>query len=166
MARVFLSLGSNLGDSERHLAVATELIQEEVGEVIAQSPLYSTEPWGFSSKHLFLNQVIEIQTTCSLFRLLCLTQNIESRLGRKKELSAISYSDRIIDIDILAYDKVVVNTAELCVPHPKIALRRFVLEPLCDIAPTWIHPILLKSAHMLLTECVDTGRVLKVVLKS
>lgn len=166
MARTFLCLGSNLGDSRRHLEAAIELIRQEVGEIVAQSALYQTEPWGFSSENLFINQVIEVETSCSLFRLFRLIQDIERRLGRTKNNATATYSDRIIDIDILAYNDSVINTLELCVPHPQMEKRRFVLEPLCDIAPTWIHPVLLKSARKLLEECPDNGRVLKIVVKS
>lgn len=166
MTQAFLCLGSNLGDSYRYLSAAVEFIRQEVGEILAQSALYQTEPWGFLSENLFINQVIEVKTNCSLFRLFSLTQEIERRLGRIKLDSSVTYSDRIIDIDILAYGNVVLNTTELCIPHSKMQSRRFVLEPLCDIAPSWIHPVLLKSAHMLLEECKDTGRVLKTVLKS
>ncbi|MDD3406028.1 MAG: 2-amino-4-hydroxy-6-hydroxymethyldihydropteridine diphosphokinase [Sphingobacteriia bacterium] len=165
MAQVFLSLGSNLGDCRNTLSVAIMVIDRKIGRVTAQSALYQAEPWGFSSDHWFYNQVIMVETNDSLWQVFSTIQEIEQNFGRDKKTVANIYADRMLDIDILAYDQKVINTWELCVPHPKMALRRFILEPLCDIAPTWVHPVLRKPVHMLLLECTDDKKVLKTVLK-
>ncbi len=130
---VFLSLGTNLGNKQENLQTAIQHIAEKVGKVTAQSSVMETEPWGFESENTFLNMVIKVETSLSPLEVLKETQQIEKRMGRVKKNVHI-YQDRIIDIDIILYDDVVLNTPELTLPHPFFRQRDFVLKPLCEIA--------------------------------
>ena len=146
--RVYLGLGSNLGDREEHIRKAIALIGEKVGLVIRQSSLIETEPWGFESSNKFLNGVILVETSLTPRQLLKATQKIERQLGRKKKstdsclltpdsclLTPVSYSDRSIDIDILLYDDLTVDEPDLKIPHPLMEQRDFVMIPLHEIKP-------------------------------
>ena len=133
---VYLGLGSNLGDREALMAQAIELIGKRVGEVIRQSTLIETEPWGFESDNRFLNGVILVETTLTPRRLLTTTQKIERDLGRKKKSTSSSYSDRPIDIDILLYDDLTIDEPDLKIPHPLMYERDFVMKPLAEIQET------------------------------
>ena len=145
---VYLSLGANLGQKEQTLAHAIEEIGEQIGRVDAKSALYYSEPWGFQSEHQFVNAVVRVITTMSPLQLLNVTQRIERFLGKRamhssrfKERnnhptnasSQTQYHDRPIDIDILLYDDIKVETAELTIPHPLMQKRPFVMEPLQEI---------------------------------
>ena len=141
MHRVYLGLGSNLGDREEHIRKAVALIGEKVGLVIRQSSLIETEPWGFESENRFLNGVILVETSLTPRQLLKATQKIERQLGRKKKstdsslLTPVSYSDRSIDIDILLYDDLTIDEPDLKIPHPLMEQRDFVMIPLNEIKP-------------------------------
>jgi 2-amino-4-hydroxy-6-hydroxymethyldihydropteridine diphosphokinase len=130
--KVFLGLGSNLGDKAAHIRKAISLIGERVGTVLRQSSLIETEPWGFESEHKFLNGVILCETTLTPRQLLKITQKIERELGRKKHLPHL-YKDRTIDIDILLYDDLTVDEPDLKIPHPLMRQRDFVMIPLNEI---------------------------------
>ena len=142
MAEVYLGLGTNLGDKEANLNVAIEEIRKRVGEITSLSANYITEPWGFDSQNSFLNAVCKVCTSLSPSEVLSVTQAIERNLGRMKKSINGQYSDRPIDIDILLYDNLVIDTPELSIPHPLIHKRLFVMEPLTEIAPKLIHPVL------------------------
>ena len=129
--RVFLGLGSNLGDRETNIRKAISLIGERVGLVIRQSSLVETEPWGFESENKFLNGVILVETPLTPRQLLKTTQRIERTLGRKKKGGG--YVDRPIDIDILLYDNLTVDEPDLKIPHPLMEQRDFVMIPLREI---------------------------------
>ena len=137
--QVYLGLGSNLGDREYNLTEAVRLIGERVGQVIRQSSLIETEPWGFESENRFLNGVILCETTLTPRQVLKATQKIEREMGRKKKtpltshLSPLNYSDRCIDIDILLYDDLTVDEPDLKIPHPLMQERDFVMIPLKEI---------------------------------
>ena len=137
---VYLGLGTNLGDKEANLKAAVDEINKRVGEVTSLSAFYTTEPWGFESKHSFLNAVCCICTKFSPLEVLHLTQDIELSLGRLKKSVNGQYSDRPIDIDILLYDDLHIDTPELTIPHPLMWERDFVWIPLKEIAPDIVPP--------------------------
>ena len=142
MADVFLGLGTNLGDKKTNLSMAMEEIRKRVGEITSLSAYYITEPWGFDSQNSFLNAVCKVCTSLSPSEVLSVTQSIERDLGRMKKSINGQYSDRPIDIDILLYDNLVIDTPDLSIPHPLMHKRLFVMEPLTEIAPKLIHPVL------------------------
>jgi len=149
MATTFLSLGSNIGHKRRNIITASALLAERAGDILALSALYETEPWGFESDNTFLNAAIMLETSLSPEDLLSLTMQIEKEMGRTTKTNG-QYQDRIIDIDILTYDNLIMETPQLTLPHPHMHERVFVLEPLSEIAPGLIHPILRKSISQLL----------------
>ena len=133
--KAFLGIGTNLGDRKTNLTHAVELINEQAGRVLACSSFVETEPWGFESDNAFLNAVVEIDTLHSPHELLRVTQEIERAMGRTRKSINGNYSDRIIDIDILLYEEVIIDDADLIIPHPLMWKRSFVYEPLWEIAP-------------------------------
>lgn len=133
MHTVYLSLGSNLGDKEQNLASAVSEIARRIGDITDQSAFLETEPWGFDSKNTFLNAAVRVETELSPYELLNATQQIERDLGRKQKSEKGQYHDRIIDIDILLYDDLHIQTPELTIPHPLMQQRDFVLIPLKEI---------------------------------
>lgn len=135
MATLYLSLGTNLGDRRRNLSCALELIAAEVGTILSASDIIETEPWGFESSNRFLNMVVKVDTDLNPVDALHVTQDIEHRLGRTEKSVNGQYHDRLIDIDLLMYDNITVSTPELTLPHPRMHERRFVMEPLAQIAP-------------------------------
>lgn len=140
MATVYLGLGTNLGDKEANLRTAIYKLQERIGKQVSLSSFYETAPWGFESNHSFLNAAIGLETSLSPIEILHITQEIEKELGRTKKSVNGSYSDRLIDIDILLYDTLVLQTPELTIPHPLMTERDFVMKPLIEIAGNLIHP--------------------------
>jgi 2-amino-4-hydroxy-6-hydroxymethyldihydropteridine diphosphokinase len=147
-----LALGSNLGDGRANLLRAIELISTHIGQIVAQSSVLETEPWGFVSEHTFVNQVIIVKSTLAADAILVETQHIEKELGRTTKSEHGNYADRIIDIDLIDYNGEIIETADLQLPHPQMHKRAFVLVPLCEIWPTWEHPILHKTAQELNNE--------------
>lgn len=131
--RVFLGLGSNLGDKEENIHRAIKLISERVGLVVRQSSLISTAPWGFESENTFVNAVILCETELTPRQVLYATQKIERELGRKHKSVDGHYADRLIDIDILLYDDLRVDEPDLQIPHPQMLKRDFVMIPLREI---------------------------------
>lgn len=134
MHKAYLSLGSNLGNRKRMMRDAIALLDEMVGTVDRVSSQYETEPWGFSSPNMFLNMCVRVLTPLSPEQLLHATQLVEKRLGRVgKTVDDGCYHDRVIDIDILLYDDVHIDTPELVLPHPLMHEREFVMKPLNEI---------------------------------
>jgi len=160
MSRLILSLGSNLGDSFQILQFAVHYLHNRVGEIVQMAPVYKTPSWQFNGKD-FLNTVVEIETALSPVEILDQTQEIEKLLGRKKKSKDGNYSDRLIDIDILYIDHQIILTPGLRVPHPLLQKRNFVLYPLNDILPQFLHPVLQKTTKELLTLSPDKSRLLK-----
>lgn len=159
---VLLSLGGNQKDTKIIFEKSLIEIEQSIGEVIKKSSLYTSEPWGFDeSVPLFYNQVIEVLTTCNPEELLKKTQEIETKLGRLLKTKT-TYESRIIDIDILFYEQVVINTKSLVIPHYLIHKRRFILLPLLEIHPNFIHPVFQKTINKLLLQCEDTLEVIKI----
>ncbi|MCS7203288.1 MAG: 2-amino-4-hydroxy-6-hydroxymethyldihydropteridine diphosphokinase [Thermodesulfovibrio sp.] len=149
MHRVFLSIGSNIGDKEKNCYLAVEKLREKGLIINKISPLYITEPWGYKKQPDFANIVIEVFTTFQPLELLYLVKNIEKQMGRK---DTFKYGPRIIDIDIIFFDDIVYESPELKIPHPKMQERYFVLRPLCDIDPEFVHPLIKKTVKELLEK--------------
>ena len=135
MATLYLSLGTNLGDRQKNLTSAMALIGREIGTVVSVSDVIETDPWGFDSANRFLNMATKVQTDLQPLEVLHATQKIEKELGRSHKTVDREYHDRLIDIDILMYDNLVMNTPELTIPHPLMHERDFVMKPLLQIAP-------------------------------
>ncbi|MBR4303379.1 MAG: 2-amino-4-hydroxy-6-hydroxymethyldihydropteridine diphosphokinase [Bacteroidaceae bacterium] len=152
MAALYLSLGTNQGDRKKALETAAKYISERIGRIVQASAVYETEPWGFDSNNLFLNQVLCIDTTLKAVDILDLTQQIEIEMGRTTKSSNGVYSDRVIDIDILLYGDICMQTERLTIPHPLMQKRRFVLEPLAEIAAHTVHPVSGKTIKELLEQ--------------
>ena len=130
---VYLGLGSNLGDKAANITLAVQHIEEQIGHVVRQSALYVSEPWGFESENNFVNAVVRCETSLSPHKLLRATQRIERQMGRKQKSLDGVYHDRIIDIDILLYDDLTIDTPTLKIPHPLMQQRDFVMIPLGEI---------------------------------
>jgi 2-amino-4-hydroxy-6-hydroxymethyldihydropteridine diphosphokinase len=161
MKIVFLGIGTNLGRREGNLAEAVEQIGKYVGTVTGSSSVYETEPWGFETRNEFLNMVLKAETALAPSGLLKRILKIESDMGRVR--GEERYSSRLIDIDILLYDDLIIDEETLKIPHPLIQERKFVLVPLCDIASEKIHPVFKKSFAELLEICEDRSEVKRYV---
>lgn len=157
MTKVYLLLGGNIGDKAKVFSITRASISGQIGEIISQSHIYETEPWGFESNDHFWNQVVEIATIFSPEEVLRTTQKIENELGRSRKTD--QYVSRIIDIDILFFGNEIIQAANLKIPHPKIQERKFALVPMNEIAPKLMHPIFKKTISQLLAECTDQLRV-------
>lgn len=158
MKKAFISLGTNLGDRNKNLLKAVRYINVGVGHIIDLSGIYETDPWGFDSNDKFLNMVIEIITDLTPEEMLMKCMEIESIMGRSRDESS-GYSSRIIDIDILFYADQIIQTKSLKIPHPYLHERNFVLEPLCEIAPDLVHPVLELTIAELLNNSTDQSNV-------
>ncbi|MGA8596157.1 MAG: 2-amino-4-hydroxy-6-hydroxymethyldihydropteridine diphosphokinase [Bryobacteraceae bacterium] len=139
--RVFLSLGSNLGDREQNLESALRLLEQQNIEIVRRSSLYETEPQDFASQPWFLNLAVECRAKYFPLQMLELVLEIERRLGRERHAREIPKGPRLIDIDILLYGRAVIDIPKLTVPHPGLLDRRFVLEPLVEIDRQLRHPV-------------------------
>ncbi len=150
---VALMLGGNQGDTLETFDLARKYVSDRAGEIIAISGIYLSAPWGKEDQPWFKNQALIIETILKPLELLSATHEIEIFLGRVK---GEKNGPRRIDIDILLYDAAIVAEAELIIPHPRMHLRKFNLEPLSEIAGYWIHPILRQTVDVLNTSCKDT----------
>ncbi len=149
MARVFIGIGSNLGDQNANFYHAAQLLLQNSILIIRRSPIYHTSPWGYLDQPGFLNAVLEIETDAHPLSLLHILKSIEKKIGRQQSQK---WGPRIIDLDILFYDHLILKTPELTIPHPLIAERLFVLIPLADLSPDFVHPVLGKTISTLLKE--------------
>ncbi len=156
MHKTYLILGSNIRPRLVYMDRAKKLLEEKAGKILKESALYATEPWGMDSHDLFLNQVILLETELDPGSLLQFIHQIEGSLGRERSRK---YVARTIDIDILFWDDQVIQQPDLTVPHPLIGERKFVLEPLAEIAPGLIHPILKIPVSAMLEGCKDQKEV-------
>lgn len=153
--KAVLLTGGNLGDIDKSMVQARELIAQRAGEIVAESKIYTSEAWGFESDNLFKNQVIIIETQLSPLELLDTTQQIESELGRVRPINKNGYTSRTMDIDILYIDQMVIRSHRLTIPHPLIQFREFVLNPLTEVAPQWVNPSTGKNSEQMLTELTN-----------
>lgn len=150
MKLFLIALGSNIGERKSYIMHAIAELCIRAGELEGVSSLYETDPDGFDSPHPFLNAAVALRSNLSPTEMLRTAREIEVSLGSLSHRNPDgSYSDRTIDIDIIACDDMIVQTDELTLPHPRMHLRRFVLDPLCEIAPQWIHPLLQESVTTL-----------------
>lgn len=153
MAIVYLSLGSNLGDRVGYLQQATSLLgAAEQIKIVTTSSFYESEPWQMNSENWFVNAIVQISTTLSPEALLKECQRIENQLGRKRLADTKGYADRTIDIDILFYDNLVLNTENLTIPHKYFHKRAFLLVPMLEIAQDFVHPVFNKTVSQLYEE--------------
>jgi 2-amino-4-hydroxy-6-hydroxymethyldihydropteridine diphosphokinase len=153
MNHVYLLLGSNMGNRKEMLEQAVQRIADRAGEVVRQSSVYETLPWGFDTDVPFLNQAIRINTEESPMELLEILLEIETDLGRIRFREG--YASREIDVDILFFNDRTINDPDLIVPHPRLHLRKFTLVPLVDLDPSIYHPVFRKTVEELLYECED-----------
>jgi 2-amino-4-hydroxy-6-hydroxymethyldihydropteridine diphosphokinase len=159
MNKTYLLLGSNLDNPRKKLATAQEYIQRKIGSILRQSSIYQTAAWGNTQQPDFLNQVIIVDNKLDPHQTMQTSLDIEKKMGRiRTEKNAA----RLIDIDILFYDKLILDETSLTIPHPFIAQRRFVLVPLNELSPRFIHPGLKKNIHELLLHCPDKLDVKKI----
>ena len=156
MNEVYLQLGSNIGDRLDNLDQSIKIITERIGNVLEKSSVYESTPWGVENQRNFLNQVIFVESNFDPYTILDLVLQIEKDMGR---IRIEKWGERIIDIDILFIDDLIIESENLCIPHEFIAKRKFVLQPMCEIAPGFIHPKLNKTIIQLLEECIDDEKV-------
>lgn len=153
MIDVFLLLGTNLGNRQLHLQQAIEHLRQQISEVTRVSAIYETQSWGKTDEPDYLNQVIQLQTSLPARKLLEKILAIELQMGRTRE---VKWGSRIIDIDILFYGDEVIDEPGLVVPHPQLHNRRFTLEPLAELSPQMIHPVLGKNILALKKDLKDS----------
>ncbi len=156
--KIVTLLGGNLGDSKALFQEAIHLMKSKGFIIENFSKVYKSIAWGYTSKNIYLNQVIVFQSNDSPQHILSTCLSIEKELGRQR-VEKEGYSDRPIDIDILYMDDLSINKEELTIPHPRLHLRRFTLVPLEEILPDFIHPILKKDHKSLLLLCPDKSKV-------
>ena len=153
----YLMLGGNVGDRLDYLRRCVDLLRRDVGRVVAMSAVYESEPWGFDDPCWFLNQVVGIETNLTPLALLECIQQIEETLGRARTHNG--YQARTMDIDILLYGNQIVNMPGLVIPHPRMTDRMFVLQPMADLEPELVHPVLHLSMKRLREKCRDLKQV-------
>lgn len=153
MPQAIISLGSNLGNRNLQLSTAISKMQIEIGDILIKSSIFESESWGFKSENTFLNQVLSFQTELTPEEILKIILKIEKDLGRIRVSDA--YESRTIDLDILFFNDKIINKEALQIPHPRIQERKFILVPLNEILPDFVHPISNKSIRKLLDDCQD-----------
>lgn len=158
MNQTYLLIGGNMGNRQENLEIATRRIAATIGEIKQSSAIYETEAWGLEEQPAFLNQVLLVSSTLNAQQVLKQILNIEHDMGRER---IQKFGPRIIDIDILFFNRDIIHEPGLNVPHPQLHLRRFTLKPLNDIAPEFRHPELGKTISDLLSTCPDPLTVKK-----
>tara|TARA_B100000900_G_scaffold25491_1_gene19800 strand:- start:4719 stop:5216 length:498 start_codon:yes stop_codon:yes gene_type:complete len=150
--KVFLQLGSNIGDRVYYLNLAKRFIIDEVGSVLNESRIYESAPWGVINQDHYLNEIIEVNTVDDPHTVLKKILNIEKKIGRVRKQK---WSSRVIDIDIIFYTNFIINKKNLIIPHEHMHKRNFVLLPLNEIAADFLHPIFKKTVNELMLKCTD-----------
>lgn len=161
MHKVYLLIGSNRGEKKTLIEKAQQRLDMLSVKSVLSSCYYESEPWGFESDEWFFNKAVLIETELSPESLLHEILDMEKDLGRIRGTQKVGYESREIDIDILLYDNLIIESKYLTIPHPRMHLRRFVLEPLMEINPDIIHPVLFKSVRDLYLNCPDKSVVIK-----
>ena len=156
MNTIFLQLGSNMGEREEYLQNASGILATEIGSVQKKSKVYESTPWGAENQNNYLNQVLQINSEYSAMEVLERVLKIEDKIGRVRNEK---WGERIIDIDILLFNDLILEEEGICIPHIHLHNRRFVLIPLNEIAPSFIHPKYNKTINKLLSECKDIDSV-------
>ena len=150
--QIYLLLGGNIGDRRHYLDAGLEAIAARCGKVVCNSAFYETAAWGKEDQQAFLNRAVQVHTALSPHQVLAAIASIEQRLGRQRQEH---WGARTLDIDIIFYDDLILQSPDLVIPHPNLHQRRFVLAPLSDVAPAFIHPVLQLSVEALLASCPD-----------
>ena len=152
MSTAYLLIGGNLGNRPAYLQQAIELIEQSCGNIVHSSAIYETAAWGITEQPSFYNQAIALTTRLAPDELMRQLLHIEETMGRKR---TVKMGPRIIDLDILLIDSLIISSSLLTLPHPALPARRFALLPLSEIAPAIIHPVLHKTILELLEDCTD-----------
>ena len=152
MNKAYLLMGGNIGDTLSSLQQSISILADTHGTILQQSRVYKTAPWGKTDQHEFLNQVVVLGTSLTANELLTGLLKIEEQMGRKR---LEKYGPRVMDIDILLFNDLVIEQPGLTIPHPQLQYRRFALVPLSEIAPSIVHPVLNKTIRELLRDCQD-----------
>lgn len=160
MHQVFLGTGGNIGNKHDNFDKVYTFIKNELGTIVKSSAVYETPPWGFEATEKFWNTVLIIETELSATELLCKINNIENRFGRTRD--GLNYKSREMDVDILYFNYEIINTENLTIPHPLLHKRLFVLVPLAEIAPKFVHPVLKLTSVELLNNCEDKSVIRKI----
>ncbi len=159
MNKTYLLLGSNMGNTRQKLLQAKKHIEDHIGKITRESAYYQTAAWGNTNQPDFVNQAIVIESMLSPLQTIETILEIEKKMGRKR---TEKNAPRIIDIDIIFFNKEVINKKKLVIPHPYLQDRRFVLVPLNEISPNFIHPVFNRTVHELLNQCPDKLDVKKI----
>ena len=153
MNKAYLLLGGNIGERLANLEKAQQLLEKQVGHIIKVSGIYETASWGKTDQPDFLNQVLLIESGLTAEQMMEQIFDVENKMGRVRTEKNAS---RIIDIDILFFNEEIIEASNITIPHPQIQNRKFVLYPLNELSPNFIHPVLKKTVQELLTVCSDT----------
>jgi 2-amino-4-hydroxy-6-hydroxymethyldihydropteridine diphosphokinase len=157
----YLSLGTNEGDRKENLIKAISYISLEIGFVVQSSSIYECESWGYNDSRSYFNMVIKATTRLTAIELLEKCLDIEKKMGRLRVKP--EYGPRIIDLDILFYEQLILEEPRIVIPHPRLHLRNFVLIPLCEISPELLHPVFNKTIENLKSQCTDSCIVKKIL---